>query len=161
MLNYSLFINKEVTNANNESGVVTSFDKDNIVVTYPSGNKTYKQALAFKNNFLKFKDENLNSLINEDQSNLQIEIKRKEESLIKAQDDYKNRAKVINRRYKELKGKQYMLRQLFGGDFVYPPYKEFKKKYNHIIVDEDKMFFKRIFCRCCWRPGHHYWYWYI
>lgn len=144
MLNYSLFINK-----------------DNVVIAYPSGIKTYKQALAFKNNFLKFKDENLNSLINEDQTNLQIEIKQKEESLIKAQVDYKNRAKVINRRYKELKSKQYMLRQLFGGDFDYPPYKEFKKKYNHIIVDEDKMWIKRIFSHCCWRPGHHYWYWYI
>ena len=161
MLNYLDFINKEVTNANNESGVVTSFDKDNITVSYPNGTKTYKQALAFKNNFLKFKDENLNSLINLDQSNLKLETKKKEDLLNKAQDDYKNRSKVINRRYKELKQKQYMLQQLFGFDFKYPPFKEFVKKYKHIIQDEDKLWIRKCFRRCTFRPGHEYWYWYL
>lgn len=162
MLNYSDFINKEVINACNERGVVTSFNNNNIVIAYPNESKTYVQALAFKMHFLRFTDESLNTLIKENLATLQSEEKKNEDDLNKVDEDYKNRAEVINRRYASLKKKQYMLRQLFGGDFNYPPLKEFKEKYKHVIVDQDKLWIRKISnYKSKTRPGHTYWYWYF
>ena len=135
-MNYSNFINKQIINKNNQIGTVISFDKEHIVIKYDSSEKTYNPDIALKNGFLTFIDDELNQLIKEDLDHKEIIIKEKEE--IKKSNNQKctARRKQIRKMFKDLYKKYKLLQSLFGYDFIYPPYEEFKKKYKYMFTDE-------------------------
>lgn len=58
-MNYNDFLNKQIINKNNETGVVLSFDKEHIVIKYSADVKMYSSDIAFRTGFLTFKNKNL------------------------------------------------------------------------------------------------------
>jgi len=132
-MNYNDFLNKQVVNKNNELGVVLSFDNKYIIVKYPNDEKTYNPDVAFKTGFLAFKNKSLKRLIDQDLLDKDIAAKKKEEELAENHRKYQARRKKVNETYKRMYEKNGMLLALFGEDFVYPPIKEFEKKYKHLI----------------------------
>ena len=132
-MDYTLFINKEIINKNNIKGIVISFDKEHIVIRYESDEKTYNPDIAFKSKFLSFVDDSLNTLIEENLFNKEQEQIQKE---VTAKDNRRkavNRTKKVREMYTKLERKNRMMMSLFGRDFLYPPYIEFKKKYIGLI----------------------------
>ena len=133
-MDYQRFINQKVINKNNEIGTVVSFNKERITVSFRSKETAFNPEVAFANRFLSFEDEKLNQLIAD-------EILKKKEETNKAQKTAHkvaiDRYKKVNARFQMLKRKDYVLKQLFGKDFLYPPFEEFKKQYYLIIEEED------------------------
>ncbi len=137
-MNYNLFLNKQIINKNNETGIVLSFDKDHIVIKYPLNTKTYNSDVSFRTGFLSFKNKDLKQLIDQSLFNQNIEAKKKEQEIIEVNKKYFARRKKVNETYKRLCKKNKMLLALFGRDFIYPPLKEFEKKYKYLIDHESK-----------------------
>ena len=133
MMNYSDFLNQQVINKNNETGIVLSFDKEHVVIKYQSSEKVYNSDIAFKSGFLTFTDERLNNLVTQDLVNKEEISQRQEEEIAKNHQSYLLRRKKVNETYLRLCQKNRMLLSLFGTDFIYPPLKEFEKKYKLLI----------------------------
>ena len=136
-MDYSIFIGKEVINKKGMSGVVVLFDKEYIIVKYEKEEKTYHVDVAFGSGFLSFKDRSLNDAIG---ANLKQREIAKSENKELTQKNHKiavERKKKVTALYKKLNTKNEQLKFLFGDDFIYPPYVEFKKKYKYLI-NEDK-----------------------
>ena len=133
-MNKEQFINKEIVNANNEVGIVTSFDDTFVTVKYQKEQKSYRIDLAFKNKFLSFKDNSLNILI-ENEIKTKDEIKDKQEKQIEENRvNHAAKFKKVNEIYDELDRKNDVLKALFGSDFLYPPYVEFVNKNRNLII---------------------------
>ena len=132
-MNFNEFINKEVITIDNQLGIVTSIDKEHLVVKYLEIEKTYNTEIVFKNKYLKFTNLELNEKI-DDFINKKVDADIKEKKLF---EDNKNasitRQHKVNALYKKISMKYYFMKTLFGSDFKYPPYEEFKKKYRHQI----------------------------
>ena len=133
MMNCQQFLHKEVINKNNEKGQVLSFDENHIVIKYTQVEKTYNPDIAFKNGFLTFIDESLNNIfLNKVSEN--IKTQEEEQKLFKKNHEIvAQRHREILKAYRKLKKKNEVMKTLFGGDFVYPPYAEFMKKYEKIV----------------------------
>ena len=113
-----------------------SFDKERVTVKFNYGDKIFNPTVAFNNHFLTLLDDRLNRQLNE-------EIVEKEKAIIEAKEKAHQisitRNKRVNDRYKRLKKKVYILHQLFGKDFIYPPFEELKKKYRLILNEDDSL----------------------
>lgn len=130
-------INKKIKNKQNEIGLVTQFDGENLTVKYSNDNiKTYKLNIAFANGYLSFLDESINEEVKQhiNQINKQNDIKQAQ--LVKTQVTAVKMNSNIAKKYEELEKKNYIIKALFGKDFEYPPYKEFMKKYRLVIPKE-------------------------
>lgn len=158
MMNYNDFLNKQVVNKNNELGVVLSFDNEHIIVKYPNDEKTYNPDIAFKTGFLAFKNKSLKRLIDQDLLDKDIAAKKKEEELAENHRKYLARRKKVNETYKRMYAKNRMLLALFGKDFIYPPIKEFEKKYKHLIDRSTK--YQTVFTGSYGYYGTPWYYWY-
>ena len=156
MTDYSKFLNQEIINTSNESGVVLSFDDSHIVVRYPDGEKTYNSDIAFKSKFLSFKNEELNALIQGDIKEKDNKKAEQAKEVEKAQRINLKRRERINEVYKQLAQKEKVLKRMFGSDFIYPPLKAFEKKYKPFIYVEDPI--AKIFNSI--NPRHSYYQWY-
>lgn len=132
-MNYNDFINKQVINKNNEIGIVLSFDEINIVIKYPSEEKTYSPDVAFKTKFLIFKEDKLKNLIDQELHKKDVETQEKQNQIADFEKKYLIRKKKINETYDKLVQKNRTLLSLFGNDFIYPPLVEFEKKYKYYI----------------------------
>ena len=132
-MNREQFLNHEVINKNNQKGIVISFNERYIVIRYQDGDKTYNPDLAFKNGFLSFVGNNLNSLISNDLQSKDNAKAQKEKAIQKTKKEAIQRVKWINDRYQKLMKKWRYLKELFGSDFIYPPLEEFKKQYGPYI----------------------------
>lgn len=133
-MNREQFLNKEVINKNNQKGIVISFDDKYIVIRYQDEDKIYVPDPAFKNGFLSFTDDNLNSLINDDLQCKKIAEEQKEKELEKIKKEAIQRIQRINEINDKLIRKWFDLQKLFGEDFIYPPLEEFKKQYGPYIT---------------------------
>lgn len=144
-MDFSRFINKQVVNSNDEVGVITSIDKDNVVVLYGDVEKKYKTALTFSKKFQQFLEPDLNK-----EMDIYLLKLFKEEEQIKLQkrkqtEELSKKVKLISRCYEKLNWKQSFLRLLFGHDFLYPPFAEFKKKYYKYLNYEHKLLEERLY----------------
>lgn len=157
-MNYNDFLNKQIINKNNETGVVLSFDKEHIVIKYSADVKMYSSDIAFRTGFLTFKNKNLKKLIEQDLLEKDIAAKKKEEEQAENHRKYLARRKKVNETYKRMCAKNRMLLALFGRDFIYPPLKEFEKKYKHLIDKSSKY----RYLSSCYFLGHYStpWYYY-
>ena len=132
-MNYNQLINKEVINKNKQKGVVVSCDSQYIVVKYQNEEKTYNSDIAFKSKFITFADDNLNRLIEGDLSNKEKAENYNQELIEAIHKSVVTKNKRILDYYDKISEKNGVLQVLFGGDFLYPPYINFIKKYYHII----------------------------
>ena len=132
------YLNKSIVNKNNESGVLLSIDDEHILIKYEDREETYSTSIAFKTGFISFVDQDLQISIT------QIFNEKEAKQVAKAEIANKNtktciaRFKKINQTYKRLCEKNSVLLTLFGSDFVYPPLKEFEKKYKFLIDKSHK-----------------------
>ena len=131
MNKYNQFINQEVINKNGDKGIVVGLTDERITIDFLAGQEMYKPDIAFKASFIKFVDETMNSemmkIINNDK-----EEETKHQAVIdKINRDAIKRNKRASEMYIELEKKDKALKRLFGGDFIYPPFERFKKKFPH------------------------------
>ena len=131
MNKYNQFINQEVINKNGDKGIVVGLTDERITIDFLAGQEMYKPDIAFKSSFIKFVDETMNSemmkIINNDK-----EEETKHQAVIdKINRDAIKRNKRASEMYIELEKKDKALKRLFGGDFIYPPFERFKKKFPH------------------------------
>ena len=132
-MNYNQLINKEVINKNNQKGVVVSCDSQYIVVKYQNEEKTYNPDIAFKSKFITFTDDNLNRLIEGDLSDKAKVDNYNQELIETIHKSVVTKNKKILDYYDKISEKNGVLQVLFGGDFLYPPYINFLKKYYRVI----------------------------
>ena len=132
-MNNKQFINKEILNKNNEKGVVTHFDDEHIKVRYLDKETTYNVEVAFTNKYLSFVDSKINSFIEEKLHKNEQEKIKKELTAEKNRQISIRRYKTVIEQYKKISQKNRLLQFLFGDDFIYPPYKQFKKKYRYLL----------------------------
>ena len=135
-MDYQSFIGKEVTNKNGDQGIVISFTSERITIRFNDKEDIYNPQVAFANKYLSFKEDLLNA-----EADKEFVVKAKEKEAAK-EAVHKNSIiwhKRVNKIYKELDLKNRYLKKLFGKDFIYPPYEEFKKKYRFIIDKNDWM----------------------
>ena len=133
-MSYEDFINKKVINSDNQEGIIISIDNEYITINYSDTIKIYNKEIAFKNNFLKLVEDNLNQVIEDDLNNKDKIKSLEKEKIEKCNKVAKDRNNRINEIYQKLLKKNYILKQLFGSDFIYPPLKEFEKKYKLLIT---------------------------
>ena len=132
-MNYQLFINQQVINKNNVTGVAISIDEEHVTIKYDSEEKTYNTNIAFKNGFLKFVKDEYNQLMSGDISSKdEIELNKQKE-VENNHEHYVKITKEANEEFKVLSAKNSVMKKLFGSDFKYPPYEEFVKKYKHVL----------------------------
>lgn len=135
-MNFNQFVGQEIVNANNENGTVVFCDETHIVVKYQNVEKTYYPSLAFNNMFLTFKRHELDSLIKEDLKKKDEQTKQNDALMAKNTQILNERRIRVNKIYKELYVKNCVMKSLFGSDFLYPPYVQFKNKYKHLIIEK-------------------------
>lgn len=133
MPNYQEYLNKPIINKNNESGVLTSIDNEHTIIKYVNYEKTYCTSIAFKNGFISFLDSHLQECITQELNEIEAKEKAKEEVIDKNNKACLERFKKIDQTYKRLCEKNSVLLTLFGGDFIYPPLKEFETRYRFLI----------------------------
>lgn len=153
-MNYQDFINQMVINQNKESGVVIAFDIEHIIIQYENITKTYNGDIAFKTGFLKFINPKYQQIISEYLLNQESLNKKKEEIANNNQERCIKRHHKIDETYQMLKKKNKVLLYLFGSDFIYPPYQEFKKKYKQQISQKENQYFSELYL------GLDHWYYY-
>ena len=134
MLISSNFESKEIMNKAHEVGVVLSLDEDYTIVKYPSGEKKYGTEYVFRNGLLSFTYESLNEMIQQHFRDKDTEQKAQDKALNNKQAGFLKRSLEANKQYKRLLKKQSFLKEIFGEDFVYPPFEKFKKKYGNLII---------------------------
>ena len=131
MNKYNQFINQEIITKDGNIGLVVGLTDERITIDFLAGQEMYKPDIAFKSSFIKFVDETMNSemmkIINNDK-----EEETKHQAVIdKINRDAIKRNKRASEMYIELEKKDKALKRLFGGDFIYPPFERFKKKFPH------------------------------
>lgn len=133
MMNFNDFINKQVKNNAGEVGLVISIDKEYTVIKYENNEKTYNTDIVFKNKYLCFVNENDDKEM-DNYVNHRVDEEIKKQQLFK-DNDRKSivRQHKVHALYKKMRRKNSLMLRLFGDDFVYPPYEEFKKKYKYQI----------------------------
>ena len=139
MLDFQQFVGKQIINSNGQTGVVISMTQERITVKFDT-EEIYNPDIAFKRGAIKFVDEALNKLILDD-INIKEGVKEAQQQKVeKINKESKQRNKRAIDKYYELLKKQSLLKQMFGGDFIYPPLVKFIKKYPYIIAEaeEDK-----------------------
>ena len=132
-MNFKEYINQQVINKNNEVGKVISLSDDHIVIEYEEASKTYNPSITFTNHFISFVNQSLNKSFEEYLKNKESLEKQKVEEIKNIQKKYIDKKQKVNKKYDELCYKDYVLKYIFGKDFVYPPLKEFEKKYQKMI----------------------------
>jgi hypothetical protein len=139
-MNYNQFINQEVINSNNETGIVIRFDDEHITIKYQNGEKTYNRYIAFKNKFLMFKTDFLNKEIDEDLllKDLIDEEQKKLEQL--KQEKYKNKVQKVKNCFNKYYYKEKALKNLFGSDYEYKPFADYKKRFKKYYDDKGVIF---------------------
>ncbi len=135
MLDYTQFIGQQIVNKDGQIGKVIVFNKERIKVGYEKEEKLYSPDIAFKCGAIKFVEGTLNQLINQDIEDKDKTNQVKEQKVAKINQEAKVKIKKAIDRYKELDKKVYILKQLFGQDFIYPPMVEFQKKYPYIVAE--------------------------
>ena len=140
-MDFKEFIGKEVLNKNNERGQTVSFDEERIIVRFNNVEKIFNPKVAFTSHFLTFVDDKLNRQINEEFVEKEIETTKRREDIHQL---VITRHKRVNQLYQTLKRKDRILRHLFGPDFIYPPFKDFKKQYR-CIIDKEPDWLERFF----------------
>ena len=128
-------INQEVLNSNSEKGIVISFDEEHIIIKYPNKEATYVTDIVLKNGFITFINPQLNKLVEEYKESKKQEELDKQAIKEKIEENAIELRKRINEMYKKLYYKNGIMKALFGYDFLYPPYNEFKKKYKNVITE--------------------------
>ncbi len=119
----------------NEEGVVTSFDETYIIVKFISEEKKYRWDVAFISKSLSFIDKELNKTIYVELLRREGIRNAKEDALKEIKKEAIAKVKHINELYEKLSLKNEMMKCLFGSDFLYPPYVNFKKKYKGMITE--------------------------
>lgn len=153
-MEFGRFINQTIVNKNNEIGQVVSFEKERITVKFVDRKVIYNPQIAFSNHFLSFVDDDLNQLVEFEY------IKKPQEEEKQQEMNHRfivERHKKVRARYIELQKKAYILRKLFGPDYVYPPFEELKRVYKYVIPLEDEWIrniFNSIGCGYRW---YYYW----
>ena len=135
-MDYKFLIGQEVLTKNQERGQIVSFEKERITVRFKDGEKIFNKEVDFSKQFLTLLDEKLNHQLNEEYR------KNKEETIKQVEVAHQvsiTRNKRVNARYQRLKKKVYILKQLFGKDFIYPPFEELKKQYRLILNEDDTL----------------------
>ena len=132
-MNYNQFLNKEVINKNNQKGVVVSIDSQYLVVKYQNEEKTYNPDIAFKNKFITFIDDNLNHFIEGELMDKEKTNSYNQELVDAIHKSVVTKNKRILDYYDKISEKNGVLQYLFGGDFLYPPFVNFVKKYYQVI----------------------------
>lgn len=133
-MEYQTFVNQEVVNGRGEEGVVLSLDKEDIVIKYPNGIKTYKRYLALHSGFIKFKDVALNQIAQltqlqeTEEINHQLEVEELEKERLRI------RREKANELYERLAFRNYVFQNIFGKDFTYPIYERFMKQFGKYII---------------------------
>ena len=131
MNNYEQFINQEIVNSNGVRGRVVTLTDERITIEFSNERKIFKLDLAFKSSSIKFVDESLNEqmmAIISGQEKKELENKA---ALNKINNEVMKRNKRACDLYFELEEKERFLKTLFGIDFIYPPFREFKKKFPY------------------------------
>jgi len=131
MNNYDQFINQKIINSSRIEGLVVALTNERITIEFSNERKIFKPDLAFKSSSIKFVDETLNEAM---MAIINGENKKEEEHkamLNKINEEAKKRNRRACDRYIELEKKDCELKRLFGQDFNYPPFEEFKKKFPH------------------------------
>lgn len=131
MHNYSQFIDKEIITKNGNKGLVVDLTDERITIKFPTAQEMYKPDVAFKSSYIKFINESLHSqmmkIINNDD-----EEKEKHQAVIdKINKEAQKRNKRASQLFLELEKKDKDLKRLFGRDFIYPPFEQFKKRFPH------------------------------
>jgi hypothetical protein len=133
MMNYKDFINLPITNRENESGVVISFDEGSIVIQYQETVKKYHPSVAFRNGYITFNDLKVQEIISRHLLELESIAKVKLDiNAINLQKFIIKKDKV-NKIYRRLEEKNRALKELFGSDFNYPPLVKFERKFKYLI----------------------------
>ena len=132
-MNKQLFLDKIVINKNNEKGVVTSFDNDYLIIQYQNESKRYHLETSFKNHYLSFEDDSLNSVIKKELSDREETKIQKEKEAMLIHQKYLTKRNKVMKSYLELLNKTINLQKLFGRDFIYPPLLMFVKKYRYYV----------------------------
>lgn len=145
-MDYQKYIGQKILNKSKQEGIVTAFVEERITVNFNGEEKVFNPKVAFTNHFLSFTNDKFNHEMDD-------EYIEKEKSVIKNQEKAHEiaitRHKRVNQIYKKLEKKNKVLKRLFGSDFVYPPFEEFKKQYRLILDKGDDLFsmlFRRIDC---------------
>lgn len=149
-MDYNQFLNQEVITKNNETGIVVSFEKERITIKFSDRESIFNPQVAFSNHFLSFKNDTYNSMMDNEY------ITKPAEELAQREKEHQfvvDRHKRVNARYEELRKKAYVLKKLFGPDYVYEPYEKLKKQYKHVVpLEEDwiRSLFKGTWCGYTW-----------
>ena len=144
-MNYQPFLNQIVVNKEKQQGTVISINEDQVIINYPdirypNDEKTYNTKIAFKNGYLSFTNDDLNTLMSSIIISGEKEIEKQKAFINKNHDVIVKRHHLIIKQNQELKKKLKILKQLFGDDFIYPPYVEFMKKYGKIIPRKNSLY---------------------
>ena len=131
MNKYNQFINQQIINKNGDKGIVVGLTDERITIDFSTGQEMYKPDIAFKSSFIKFVDEAMNSEMMEIINNDKEEETKHQAVIDKINRDAIKRNKRASEMYIELEKKDKALKRLFGGDFIYPPFERFKKKFPH------------------------------
>lgn len=135
MLDYQKFINQQIVNKEGQTGKVVAFTKERITIEIGGVQKLFNPEIAFKCGAIKFVDDSLNQLVNQDINKSAAIKEAKQQKVEKIHKEAQRRNKRAIQRYKELCGEANLLQQVFGKDFIYPPLVEFEKKYPYVIAE--------------------------
>lgn len=136
-MNFDEFINQKIINKRDEEGFVVSFNKERITINYDECEKSYNPDVALKNGFITFIDPSYQEKINRYLVIVDDESKKNEELVAKNDRIAYKRSKDVLKKYVRLGEKAAVLKSMFGRDFLYPPYEEFKRKYHHLFIKDD------------------------
>ena len=136
-MNFNDFINQKIINKKDEEGVVISFDKERIIIKYDECEKSYNPDVALKNGFITFIDSSYQEKINRYLVLVDDETKKNEELVAKNDRIAYKRSKDVLKKHERLVKKAYILRAMFGQDFIYPPLLEFERKYHNLFIKDD------------------------
>lgn len=116
-------------------GTIVAVNDGKADIAFPGGAKTFALEIAVSRGSLRFEDDAVNSAFGQ---------KQKDDALKKEKlDSYKNASKEQRKEKKEWLKKQAkalmkerdLRLELFGGDYVYEEFEQFRKKYRNMILN--------------------------
>ena len=131
-MNNEQYINQLVIDYKGEKASIVSLDDEHVVIKQNNELITYNTQIAFKNKALVFVNEELNKLMHQQLNAANEIVVATQQKLEKTNKEAIKRNAMAHKKYCELEKKEKYLRKLFGHDFIYPPFVEFKKKYPYI-----------------------------
>ena len=142
----SQFIGHSVVNKLGDKGVIETIDDEHVKVKYQEEDKTYNTHLTFTNGYLRFEDPSLKQKMDELLNEKAKQEEEKNQKIISIHKEAVKRNRFIQEEYERLYYKAAALSQLFGPDFIYPPFVEFLEKYRGIYTDRvtilDRLFYE-------------------